>query len=113
MKKIFVLFLAPVAEMEKMMAASTPKNAKEGMDEWRKWMKDHKKSIVDEGNALGKTKRITLKGISDAKNDVGGYLIVEAKSHEAAAEMLKDSPHLKMMKGAYIDVLTVVDMENM
>jgi hypothetical protein len=109
MAKFFALYMAPVASIEAMMANSTPEEQKKGMDEWNSWMKKNKSSLADEGAPLGKTKRVMSDGVSDAKNDVTGYSIIEASSHEEAAKLLEDNPHLKL-PGAYIDLLTVVDM---
>ena len=83
-----VLYMASSADFEKAMKSSTPEQQKKGMDAWMKWMGKHKKSLVDGGAPLGKTKRVDAKGASSAKNGVGGYSIVQAKSHGAAAKML-------------------------
>jgi hypothetical protein len=101
MKKFMVLYMASSADFEKMMENSTPEQQKKGMDAWMKWMGKHEKSLVDGGAPLGKTKRVDAKGASNTKNGVGGYSIVQAQSHDAAAKMFgKDHPHLKMMPGA-------------
>lgn len=102
--------MAPVAEMEKMMTNMTPEEMEESMAEWNAWMESKKDSIVDMGAPLGKTKRVTAHGIEDVKNEVGGYTIVQANSHQEAAELLQDGPHFKI-PGAYIDVLKVMPME--
>lgn len=109
MKKYFVLYLMPVPEIQKMMASMPPEQAKAGMDAWKQWMVEHKHIFVDEGSVLGKTKRVTTDGISDAKNDITGYSIVEAESHEAAAKLFEGQPHL-MMPGASIEILEIVEM---
>ena len=109
MKKYLVLYMAPIAEMEKMMANSNPEQQKEGMIEWRKWMETHKDMLTDMGAPLGKTKRVTSSGVTDAKNDVGGYSIVQAESHEEAAKLFQDSPHFQI-PGGYIDVVAIGEM---
>ena len=111
MKKFLVLYMAPAAEFEKMMKSSTPQQQKEGMDAWTKWMNANKSSFVDGGAPLGKTKRIDAKGVSDIKNDVGGYSIVQANSADAAAKIFgKDQPHLQMMPGAWIEIVEIMPM---
>ena len=66
------------------------------MDAWMKWMNANKASFVDGGAPLGKTKRVDAKGVSDIRNDVGGYSIVQAASADAAAKLFgKDQPHLQ------------------
>jgi len=109
MEKYFALYLAPVEEMQKMMANSKPEDMQKGMDEWKTWMDSLGNSLVEMGAPLGKTKRVTADDISDVKNEVGGYSIVQADSHEAAAELLKGSPHFHI-PGAYIDVLKIMEM---
>lgn len=101
--------MAPIAEMEKMMASGSPEKRKEGMAEWVKWMEAHKSSIADMGAPLGKTKRVSSSGVADTKNDVGGYSIVRAESQEEAAKLFQDSPHFQI-PGAYIDVIAIGEM---
>lgn len=109
MEKYFALYLMPVAEIQKMMATTKPEEMKAGMDAWRKWMVEHKDIFVDEGSPLGKTKRVTADGITDTKNDITGYAIVEAESHEAAAKLFEGQPHL-MMPGASIEIMEITQM---
>jgi hypothetical protein len=109
MKTFLVLYMAPVAEMDKMMKDSTPEDMKAGMEEWRQWLKNHPE-ITDEGGGLGKNKRVTKDGITDARNDVGAYSFVEAESADAAAAVFKDSPHFQL-PGAYIEVMECVKMD--
>ena len=113
MKKFMVLYMASGAEFEKMMKNSTPEQRKKGMDAWMKWMNKHKKSLVDGGAPLGKTKRVDAKGTSSAKNDIGGYSIVHAQSHDAAAKLFgKEHPHLQM-PGAWIEIVEVMQIPGM
>jgi hypothetical protein len=76
------------------------------MQAWQEWMTAHESSIIDKGLPLGKTKRVDANGITDTKNDLNWYLVIEAESHEAAAEMLSDNPHIKMIPTAYIEIMT-------
>ena len=112
MSKFFVLYLAPVSAIEEMMANSTPEQMKAGMDAWMTWMKSNENALADMGAPLGKTKRVTAAGVSSVKNEVTGYSIVEAESHEAAATMLVGHPHLHV-PGAYIDVLAIMPIPGM
>ena len=43
------------------------------------WGRDHEQSIVDRGGPLGKTKRADANGVSDTKNMMTGYVILEAE----------------------------------
>ena len=110
MKKFIVLYMASPADFEKMMKSSTPEQQKKGMDAWMKWMGKYKKSLVDGGAPLGKTKRVDAKGASNTKNG-GGYSIVQAQSDDAAAKMFgKEHPHLQMMPGAWIEIVEIMPM---
>jgi hypothetical protein len=113
MKKFMVLYMADPAEFEKMMKNSTPEAQKKGMEAWMHWMTAHKGSIVDGGAPLGKTKRVDAKGAKDVKNGIGGYSVVQADSHDAAAEMFsKDHPHLQMT-GAWVEIVEIMPMPGM
>ena len=112
MKKFFVLYMAPVAGMEKMMATATHEEMKTGVDAWTAWMEDHKADLAEVGAPLGKNKRVTKSSISDIKNEVTGYSIVLAETHEEAAALLQDSPHFGI-PGAYIEVLDMVSIPGM
>ena len=59
--------------------------------EWQQWMKEHGK-MVKLTEAIGKTKRITASGISDGKNDICLYSLIEADSHEAGRRSLRITP---------------------
>ena len=112
MSKFFALYLAPVSSIDEMMANASPEQMKAGMDAWMNWIKSHQSALVDMGAPLGKAKRVTASGIANGRNEVTGYTIVEAESHEAAAKMFEGHPHL-LVKGAYIDVLAVTPIPGM
>lgn len=101
MKKFLVLYLAPASVMEewKKTPADKRKAAEETMQhDWKEWTSQHKKLFADMGAGAGKTKRVTAQGTSDSRNDVMMYSIVQADSHEAAAQSFATHPHLKIPK---------------
>ncbi len=108
MKKFFVLFAIPAAAIQDWMKntdeATRKKQSDEMMQSWQKWMDDHESIIVDKGLPIGKTKRVDAKGITDTRNDLNWFLVVEADSHLAASEMFKDHPHLQI-PSSYIEVM--------
>ena len=113
MTKFLVLYMANSADFERMMRESTPERQRQGMEAWRKWMGDHQSSLVDGGAPLGKTKRVDAKGVSDTKNDIGGYSIVQADSADAAAKMFSAGhPHLQM-PGAWVEVVEIMQIPGM
>ena len=113
MKKFMALYMASGPQFEKMMKDSTPEQRKKGMDAWMKWMNANKASIVEGGAPLGKTKRVDSNGASNTKNEVGGYSIVRAESHDAATKLFgKDHPHLQM-PGAWIEIMEIMPSPEM
>jgi hypothetical protein len=108
MSKYFVTFNIPRTVIQEWVANADEATRKEQtekmMHEWQEWMVTHKDSVADQGLPLGKTKRITAEGVSDSVNDLNYYIVVEAESHEAAAEMLKGHPHLQI-PGSYVEVI--------
>src|SRR6266540_1567853 len=109
MKKFLVTYLAPVSVIDdwKKTEPEKRKAAEEKMQgEWRKWMIDHAKMFVDRGGAVGKTKSATVQGISDTRNEIMLYAIVEAESHETAAKTFEGHPHLQIPQ-ASIEVMEI------
>ena len=76
-----------------------------GMKAWTDWMQRYAGQIVEGGGPLGKTKRVDAKGVADGRNNIAAYVVVEADSHEAAAEMFKDHPHFAIFPGDGVDVM--------
>jgi hypothetical protein len=113
MRKFMVLYMASKAEFEKMMKNSTPEQHQKGMEAWMKWMNENKTSLVDSGAPLGKTKRVDSNGASNTKNEIGGYSVVQAESHDSAAKMFgKEHPHLQV-PGAWIEIVEIMPVPGM
>jgi hypothetical protein len=113
MKKFMALYMASGADFERMMRSATPEQRTKGMESWMKWMNENKASILEGGSPLGKTKRADASGVSDTKNNIGGYTIVQAETHEAAAKLFgKDHPHLQM-PGAWVEILEIMPLPGM
>jgi hypothetical protein len=113
-QKFIALYLIPAAVVED-WAKTDPamRQAEEAKMQaaWGKWMGEHAKMIVST-EAGGKTKRIAASGVSDIKNDIILYSIVEAASHEAAAKIFEDHPHLQIPQSS-IEVMAVKPMGGM
>ena len=110
MKKFMVLYMASGLEFERMRQNSTPEQRKKGMDAWMKWMNANKTSIVEGGAPLGKTKHVDSNGVSNKRNEIGGYSVVQAESHDAATKIFgKDHPHLQM-PGVWIEILEIMPL---
>ena len=80
----------------------------EGMAAWGAWMEKHKDAVIGEGGPLGKTKRVSGSGIADVSNEMGGFTVVRAESHEAAAKMFEKHPHFTIFAGEAVEVMPVM-----
>jgi hypothetical protein len=76
-----------------------------GVEAWMKWGTTHSAAIVDQGTPLGKTKRASREGVSDIKNSMTGYVIVQAESHDAAAKMFENHPHFTIFPGDSVEIM--------
>ena len=108
MKKFLAVFTgtpAGRAEWKKLDEATRKKREKEGMAAWQKWGETHHKFIKDHGSPLGKTKRIDRRGISDMKNELCAFTVVETETHEEAVKLFLDHPHFSIFPGDHIEIM--------
>ena len=76
-----------------------PKSEQEAIDKvglraWEEWTERNATAIVATDVMVGKTRRVTKSGITDAQNQIAGFLIVEAADITAAAALFQDHPHI-------------------
>jgi hypothetical protein len=81
-----------------------------GMAAWGEWMARYADNIIDAGAPLGKTKRASGAGISDMSNQLTAYVIVEAESHEAAAQMFDQHPHFTIFPGDSVEIMEILPL---
>lgn len=108
MKTYLAVYNGAADSMEKWHGLSEAEQAKRqqaGIAAWYAWIDDHKDVIVDVGAPLGTTKRIAESGISDIKNNLTGYTLVKAESHEAAAKLFENHPHFTIFPGDGVEVM--------
>ena len=110
MKKFLAVYLGSPASFEKSgwnTMDETKRKALEasGMKAWGDWMITHQGAIVEHGGPLGKTKRVAKQGISDTKNNLSGYIVVQAESHEHAAKMFEHHPHFTIFPGDAVEIM--------
>jgi len=110
MKKFLAIYLGTASTLEKsgwktMNEAERKEREAAGIRAWGNWMTGHKSAIVDPGGPLGKTKRTTAQGVSDTRNSMTGYVIVEAESHEAAARLFENHPHFTIFPGEAVEIM--------
>jgi hypothetical protein len=65
------------------------------------------------GGPLGRTKRASASGVSDMRNNLTGYTIVQAESHEAAAKMFENHPHFAIFPGDSVEIMEVLPIPGM
>ena len=81
---------------------------REGMTAWKAWAEKHHAAIVAIGGPLGKTKKVTERGIHDISNDMGAFMVVRADSHEAAARLFEKHPHYSIFPGDCVEIMPVL-----
>jgi uncharacterized protein YndB with AHSA1/START domain len=110
MKKYMAVFTGSAASRAKsgwdtMDDATRRAREAEGMAAWHKWHADHAAILVDGGGPLGKTKRTGAGGVSDISNNIAGYVIVQADSHDAAAQLFLNHPHFAIFPGDAVEIM--------
>ncbi len=110
MKKFLGIYLGTAAAHEKsgwnaLDARKRGEREAAGLAAWTEWGATHAAAIVDAGGPLGRTKHAAAEGISDVKNAMVGYVIVQAESHEAAARMFEHHPHFTIFPGDSVEIM--------
>ena len=80
----------------------------EGFLAWKAWAQKHAPATVFMGGPLGKTKRVSRKGIEDTRNMMSGYVVVRAGSHEEAAKLFEGHPHFSIFPGDGVEIMPVL-----
>jgi hypothetical protein len=87
---------------------ASPAQMEEMYAKFHAWKEKFQKNIVDMGGKLGSGKVVTSEGATDgpfveAKEVVGGFMIVSAESLEEAMEVARESPGV-VMPGSSVEV---------
>jgi hypothetical protein len=82
----------------------------EGIAAWKTWVEKHQSAIVAMGGPLGKTKKVTQRGIDDTSNALGAFTVVRADSHEAAAKLFEKHPHYTIFPGDSVEVMPILSI---
>ena len=110
MKKFLAIYVGTASSLEKsgwdkMDPAKRREREAAGMKAWGDWMATHKAVIVEQGGPLGKTKRTDAQGVSDTTNNMAGYIVIQAESHEAAARLFERHPHFAIFPGDAVKIM--------
>ncbi|MGY4826953.1 hypothetical protein ACVNIS_00090 [Sphaerotilaceae bacterium SBD11-9] len=76
-----------------------------GVAAWQAWMHKHQARIVVAGGPIGKTRRVSPRGVEEAHNNICGYVVVSADSHAAAARLFEGHPHFMLFPGEAVEVM--------
>jgi hypothetical protein len=82
--------------------------AQEGIAVWKAWAEKHHAAMVAMGGPLGKTKKVTQRGVEDVSNAMGAYMVVHADSHEAATKLFENHPHFTIFPGDSVEIMPVL-----
>jgi len=80
----------------------------EGIAAWKAWAEKHHAAVSVMGGPLGKTKRITARGVADVSNEMGAFAVVRAESHAAAAKLFENHPHFTIFPGESVEVMPIL-----
>ncbi len=110
MKKFLAVYIGTMAAVEKagwntMDEAKRKALEASGIKAWGDWMTAHRAVIIEQGGPLGRTKRVAANGVTDIRNSMSGYVVVEAESHEAAAKLFENHPSFTIFPGEGVEVM--------
>lgn len=111
MKRFLAVFTGTPDKFSQWMAlpeAERQRREVAGIAAWKKWAEDHADVIEDMGGPLSRTKRIAADGITDTRNNLGGYTVLRAESQEAAAQLFINHPHFTLFPGEAVEVMEVM-----
>lgn len=95
MTKFLVTYMG--AEPGRMQMDMSEQDNQAFMTAWLEWAGRNEKALVVGGEPVGKTKVVQNGTVQDGKNAITGYSIVEAASHDAAANLFLDHPHTAIL----------------
>jgi hypothetical protein len=76
-----------------------------GMAGWHAWASKNSAAIVEAGGPLSRTKLVGPQGISDIRNNLSAFTIVQAESQEAAARLFLNHPHFTFFPGEGVEIM--------
>lgn len=113
MKKFLAIYIGTAAALDKAQWNTMDEGKRKsieaaGIKAWMAWGEKHQAAILDQGSPLGKTKQTSAQGITDIKNAMTGYVLVQAESHAAAAKMFENHPHFSIFPGDCVEIMECV-----
>ncbi len=93
------------SEWEALPADEMQAREAKGMAEWGAWMERNAHRIVLAGGPLGPTKRASSAGIEDTRNNLVGFVVIEAEDHAQAAALFAGHPHFAIFPGDAVEIM--------
>jgi hypothetical protein len=118
MKKYLAMFLGSadgnmIEEWNKLPEEERKAKEAAGMEAWKKWATDNAAVIKEMGSPLGRTKLVNRSGVSDTKNAMAAWTVVEAASHDDAAKLFVGHPHFTHFPGDRVEVMEMLPIPGM
>lgn len=116
MKKFLAVFIGNEASAKKWDALDEKTRAereKAGVAAWHAWVEKNKKSIIEGGAPLGTTKKVSPAGVADTSNELCAFTMVQAESHDAAAQLFVNHPHFSIFPGAAVEIMELLPVPGM
>jgi hypothetical protein len=111
MKRYLAVFTGSPTAMARWETIPEPERQKkqaQGVAAWKKWAVDNAASIVEMGGPLSRTKLVSTSGISDIRNNMAAFTVVQAESQEAAARLFLNHAHFTIFPGEGVEVMEVL-----
>ena len=89
--------------------AQQAERAERGVAAVHAWNAAHRDAILYQGGPLGSTRRIDDAGqVSDVVNLLTVFIVVKAGSHDEAARLFADHPHMSLFPCDGVEVMPVL-----
>jgi hypothetical protein len=111
MKNYLCVFTGTPASMDAWQtipAEERQRREREGMAGWKQWAEDNGPRIVEMGGPLSRTKRVSREGVSDIRNNLAAFVVVQADSQDAAARLFLQHPHFTLFPGDGVEVMEIL-----
>jgi len=97
-----------MARWEALSESERQQRQAQGVAAWKKWADDNAAAIVEMGGPLSRTKLVSPGGITDIRNNLGAFTVVQAESQEDAARLFLNHPHFTIFPGEGVEVMEVL-----
>lgn len=118
MKNFLAVYLGSADSLEKsgwntMDEQQRKERERAGMQAWSDWMEKHDDKIVYTGGPLGKTRRVSAQGTAEVRNEMAGFVVIEAESYEAAARLFENHPHFSIFPGEAVEIMECLPLPSL